>query len=350
MVVLGYSFPACPPRVTFFAPVLLAALALLTGCSAERRLEQSALDPASPDAALVAELGWWMFAVAGVVLLLVLVLVAAGLLRGRIGKGGRPLGRTAGWALVIAGGGVLPLAAILALVTSGSLIARNAVSQPGEDAITIEVSGRLWWWEFRYLDEVGAPIVVTANEIHLPAGRPVRFLLRSDNVIHSFWVPNLRGKTDMIPGKVNEIWMRPAKVGTFRGQCAEFCGTQHALMGFFVVVEPQERFAAWLGHQARPAAEPGTDEQARGRDVFLSAGCGSCHTIRGTPADGGLGPELTHFGSRLSIAAATVPNTRGHLGGWIADPQHIKPGNLMPSFALPPPDLLALLRYLEALD
>ncbi|WP_372625132.1 c-type cytochrome [Falsiroseomonas sp.] len=253
------------------------------------------------------------------------------------------------WALVIAGGGVLPLAAILGLVVSGTLISRRVVSHPTQDAVTIEVSGRLWWWEFRYLDEASRPVAVTANQLHHPAGRPAHFLLRSDNVIHSFWVPNLRGNTDLIPGQVNEIWMRPAEPGTYRGQCAEFCGTQHALMAFVVVVEPSERFAAWLEHQARPAVTMEAPLLVRGQEVFLAAGCGDCHAVRGTPADGQLGPDLTHLGSRLTLAAATLPKTRGHLGGWIADPQHVKPGNLMPSFALPPADLLALLSYLEAL-
>lgn len=190
---------------------------------------------------------------------------------------------------------------------------------------------------------------VEVNDIHVPVGEPVRFRLRSDNVIHSFWVPNLQGKTDMIPGRVKETWMTAAEEGVYRGLCAEFCGLQHARMQFILVAEPGDAFRAWLEHQSRPAVETGDPALERGREAFMSAGCAGCHTIRGTAAAGQLGPDLTHIASRRRLAAATIPNTRGHLGGWITDPQSTKPGAKMPSNVFEPQQLHRLLDYLGSL-
>ena len=214
----------------------------------------------------------------------------------------------------------------------------------------MEVTGRLWWWELRYLDADGGEIARTANEMHIPVGEPVTLRLISDNVIHSFWVPQLQGKTDMIPGRVNESWIQAGEPGVYRGQCAEFCGVQHSMMAFLAIAEPAEAFDRWLARQAQPAAEPTEPSLVRGRDVFLRAGCGGCHTVRGTPAAGRTGPDLTHIAGRRTLAAATVPNTRGHLAGWISDPQHVKPGNKMPAATLEPGDLHALIAYLESLE
>lgn len=310
---------------------------------------QTVTNPRSTDASLIADL-WWAMLIGGtVVLAAVLVLLAVAVLRTVRGRPQATPGRRFGWGLVIAGGVIAPLTASLAAVVSGVQIGRTIVAHPSEPAVTVEVVGRRWWWEVRYLGDDGETIAVTANEIHVPVDRPVRFRLVSDNVIHSFWVPNLQGKTDMIPGQVNESWIEAEEVGIFRGQCAEFCGTQHALMAFLVIAEPQEDFEAWLEMQASPAVTPEEPLLVRGRDVFMETACRACHTIRGTPATGTLGPDLTHVGARRTLAAVTIPNTRGHLGGWIADPQNIKPGSLMPPTPLAPQDLRALLAYLESL-
>jgi cytochrome c oxidase subunit 2 len=191
--------------------------------------------------------------------------------------------------------------------------------------------------------------VITANEIHIPVGQPVEFQLKSRDVIHSFWVPTLHGKRDLIPRHVTTMTLQADRPGVYRGQCAEFCGYQHAHMAILVVAEPLEQFAAWLEHQRRPAAEPSDARQQRGQEVFLSAPCVMCHTIRGTLAGGRVAPDLTHIAGRHTLAAGTLPNTPGHLAGWIIDPQHIKPGNRMPAHSLNADDLQALLAYLGSL-
>jgi cytochrome c oxidase subunit 2 len=323
-----------------------ACALLLAGCSGD----QSVTNPKSPDAELVADLWWGMLIIGTVILAAVVVLLLVGLARGRGAGRERPLSPTGRWALVLAGGVAAPVVAILGLVVSGVLIGSSTTARSPVADVTIEVTGRRWWWEIRYRDGDGRHIATTANEIHLPVDGAAHVRLRSDNVIHSFWVPNLQGKTDMIPGRDNESWLRPAQVGVFRGQCAEFCGIQHAFMGFLLVVEPAEDFRDWLERQADPAVTVTDPAALRGREVFLSAGCAACHTVRGTPARGELGPDLTHIASRRTLAAATIPNTRGHLAGWIADPQHVKPGALMPPTMLAPDDLQALLAYLERLE
>lgn len=291
-----------------------------------------------------------MFAVAGLVLLAVLAVLAVALLRARNRPRQAPLSTRRAWLLVIAGGVASPVLAILAVTWSGLLIGERTETGPGAGALTVEVTGRLWWWEIRYLDGDGEVIAVTANEMHVPVGQRTEVVLLSDNVIHSFWVPSLQGKTDMIPGRINRTWIEPLEVGTYRGQCAEFCGLQHALMAFAVVAEPEEAFEAWLEHQGRTAEVPQRPELLRGQEVFMEVGCGDCHAVRGTAADGRLGPDLTHFASRESLAAVTIPNTEGHLAGWITDPQHVKPGALMPAVPIPAGDLQPLLAYLGSLE
>jgi cytochrome c oxidase subunit 2 len=218
-----------------------------------------------------------------------------------------------------------------------------------KNAVTIEVTGQQWWWQVRYLDPDPSKIFVTANEIHIPVGQPVTIKLRSTDVIHSFWVPNLVGKKDLIPGHDAVLWLQADKPGVFRGQCAEYCGLQHAHMAFWVVAEPPTRFAAWLNQQRGEAVQPSTSSEQRGQQVFLSSPCIMCHTIQGTPAGATVGPDLTHIASRSYIAAGTLPNTRGQLAGWIVDSQAIKPGNRMPPNSLNPDDLQALLDYLQSL-
>ena len=218
-----------------------------------------------------------------------------------------------------------------------------------ENQLVITVTGHQWWWEVQYQDATPSNIVTTANEIHIPVGRPIKIELKSGDVIHSFWIPNLHGKKDAFPDHDSAIWLRADKEGTYDGQCAEFCGYQHAQMRMQVIAESEKTFQKWLENARKSAPEPQTEIQKRGQKVFLGGTCVMCHTIQGTNAGARLGPNLTHVASRKRIAAGTLPNTTGHLAGWIVDPQKIKPGVRMPQNALSPEDLLALLEYIETL-
>jgi cytochrome c oxidase subunit 2 len=235
---------------------------------------------------------------------------------------------------------------LIASVTTGKAIAELGGKA---NAMTVEVTGNQWWWYVRYLNSDASRIVVTANEMHIPVGRPVMIRGTSNDVIHSFWVPNLHGKRDLIPSRVTTEWIEADRPGRFRGQCAEFCGAQHAHMALWVIAEPEKDFEAWMNHQLQPAAAPATPELQQGQQVFLSHACVLCHAISGTPAAGQNGPDLTHLASRLTIAAGTLPNTKGNLGGWIADPQNIKPGNHMATVFVKPDELEPLLDYLGSL-
>jgi len=323
---------------------LLLATWPLSGCGGA----QSALNPKGPSAEALAGLWWAMLAVAAVVMLVVVAMVIMIVVGASRRDGERRLSRRGAWMMVLAGGVAAPVAAVFALVLSGAGASRAMLLPQPPDALTIEVEGRLWWWEIRYLGPDGATVATTANEVHIPTGERVRFRLISDNVIHSFWVPNLQGKTDLVPGQVNESWVTAAEAGTYRGQCAELCGVQHALMAFVVVAEPRDEFERWLQRQAADAPAPSGALAALGRDVFVTA-CGTCHAVRGTAAAGRQGPDLTHLASRRTLAAGTIPNTPGHLGGWIMDPQAIKPGSLMPASQLSPAELEAVMAYLGEL-
>jgi cytochrome c oxidase subunit 2 len=251
--------------------------------------------------------------------------------------------------LLIVGGAVLPTIVIAVLVIYG-LEPLPALLAPAPDgSLKIVVAGEQWWWRVQY-HAAGGDVVVLANEIRLPVGEPVEFRLESPDVVHSFWIPSLGGKIDMIPGRVTRLSLMPTKTGVFRGACAEYCGTSHALMNFYVVVEEKAAFDRWLTNQRAPALPPGEPAAARGQELFLANGCGACHMIRGTPAKGVLGPDLTHVGSRLSIGAGMLPTNSETLLRWIARTEQIKPGVLMPSFGmLPDEDLKALAAYMEAL-
>ena len=190
----------------------------------------------------------------------------------------------------------------------------------------------------------------TANEIHVPVGEPVLFVLNAQDVIHSFWVPSLAGKKDLIPGYTQSMWFQADTAGVYRGQCAEFCGLQHAKMALHVVAEPKAQYRQWVERQRESAAIPTDSVTRRGREIFLVGQCAMCHSIQGTAAASNAGPDLTHLASRRTIAAGTLPNTRGALAGWIVDPQRIKPGTRMPPNLLRPQDLDALLTYLQSLE
>jgi cytochrome c oxidase subunit 2 len=252
-------------------------------------------------------------------------------------------------AKVVAGAVAVSLVIILVFLVSDFTTGRSLYSPADAQALSIKITGHQWWWDVEYEGVPASNTVRTANEIHVPVGQLVKFRLNSTDVIHSFWVPNLNGKKDLIPGHEIILTFQADRAGEFRGQCAEFCGHQHAHMAFTVVAEPPEKFYEWMNQQRAPAPEPADEAQARGRQVFLSGPCVMCHAVRGTTAASRVGPELTHLMSRSTIAAATLPNTRGHLAGWVTNSQEIKPGNHMPPVPLEPADLQALLAYLESL-
>ena len=228
-------------------------------------------------------------------------------------------------------------------------VGRTLSPPPTKRALTIEVTGHQWWWEAQYADTSAHGRFTTANELHVPVGRPVLFLLSASDVIHSMWVPNLGGKKDLIPGYTQSMWFQADTPGVYRGQCAEFCGLQHAKMAMLIVAEPAAQYDRWVASQRASAQTPTDSVERRGRDVFMTTTCVMCHAIEGTEAGSHNGPDLTHLASRRTIAAGSLPNSRGALAGWIVDPQSIKPGSHMPPNTLPAKDLDALLTYLQSL-
>ncbi|HYY97759.1 MAG TPA: cytochrome c oxidase subunit II, partial [Pyrinomonadaceae bacterium] len=248
-------------------------------------------------------------------------------------------------------GGALGLTLVILFVflVSSFLTGRKVSSMSSGGSVFVEVRAHQWWWEVRYTDATSSNTFTTANEIHIPTNRPVQLKLTSTDVIHSFWVPNLSGKKDAIPGKETTLLLNADREGVYRGQCAEFCGHQHAHMAFLVVAESPEKFAAWQQQQRRPAAQPTDPTLQRGQQVFMTSPCVMCHTITGTGAGSNVGPNLTHVGGRSTIAAATLANTTGHLSGWVSDAQGVKPGSKMPPNNLNPDDLQALVAYLQSL-
>jgi cytochrome c oxidase subunit 2 len=306
---------------------------------------QSALDPAGPHAAAIHRVGAIMFWGAAAIFALVLVLIACALIApGRV----RPwLGRPA----AVAWGGVAFPVVVLSLLLVYGLALENAPPASADAPLRTKVTGEMWWWRVAYLDDAGESVAVSANEVHVPTGRPVEMILTTADVIHSLWIPTLGGKLDMIPGRENRLVLEADRPGVYRGQCAEFCGRQHALMAFDVVAHEPAEFEAWLARASAPAEPPATEDARHGQEVFAAFGCGGCHTIRGTEAAGTIGPDLTHVGSRRTLAAGTLDNDAGALAAWVADSQAIKPGNHMPPFkVIEAADLAALAAYLESLE
>jgi cytochrome c oxidase subunit 2 len=312
------------------------------------------LDPHGPGAARLADLWWVMLAFGTAVFVLVIALLFAALLRRQRGTSDTTpdsKGPDTGHRWLILGGIALPLV-VISIVFGYSIYTLAAVEKPNDQPpFKIEVVGRRWWWEVYYPDYG----ITTANEIHIPVGVPVQIELKSADVIHSFWVPELNGKTDAIPTVINHLTLQADRAGVYRGQCAEFCGLQHAHMGILVVAQSNEDIDNWLKAQQQPAATPTDQTALQGQQVFMSAGCVFCHTVRGLDdksidrSSVDLGPDLTHIYSRLAIAGASLTNNRGNLSGWIVDAQHVKPGSLMPNMQLNSEDLQALLVYLETL-
>lgn len=318
----------------------IAGTLVLGACLGACQGPQSALSPGGRNADTIFDLSLLLFIGAGLIFTGVMALAGYAVLA-------RPE-RFPGVRVWVLGGGVLfPVVTLSALQVHEFAVARRLVTPGGPDTLRIEVTGRMWWWDVRYPDSG----IRTANEIVIPAGRPVEFVITTADVIHSFWVPSLAGKLDMIPGHVNRLTLVADRPGVYRGQCAEYCGAQHARMAFEVVAEPHERFDSWLAAQRQPAVEPADPMLAAGRDAFLRFGCDACHTVRGTPAAGTLGPDLTHVGARRTLAAGTLPNTVGALAGWIASAQHLKPENRMPSFPIIEGETLrAMAAWLESLQ
>jgi cytochrome c oxidase subunit 2 len=242
---------------------------------------------------------------------------------------------------------VLILFGLTIVSVSVGRIVSGSIAPAG--SLTVEVTGTQWWWKVRYANDDPSHVLLTANEIHIPVGQPVAIRGSSEDVIHSFWAPSLQGKRDLIPGRTTLEWLQADKPGEYRGQCAEFCGLQHAHMAFWVIAETPAQFGAWLDHQLQPAAEPSNEETKHGQTVFLESACVLCHAIRGTVAAAQVGPDLTHFGSRKTIAAGTLSNVKGNLAGWIADPQSIKPGTHMATLPIMPAEMQPLIDYLESL-
>ena len=303
------------------------------------------LDPAGPDAWAIATLSWVLLAMAAVVLGLVVAALWIALF-------GRPQlrSRLGGTKVIWLGGIAFPVIVLSLLLLYGLSLTRQQSAPLRGDEMRVRVTGEMWWWRVAYLDGQRRPVLHDANELHVPVGRPVVLELESGDVIHSFWVPRLAGKLDMIPGRRNIIRIQADEPGVFGGQCAEYCGGPHALMGFVVVAHPQERFEQLIRSRlARAAAAPSTVQAARGARLFQSAGCAACHRIAGTAANGLAGPDLTFVGSRRTLGAGILPNNRGTMMGWIANSQAIKPANRMPPYTvLPGEDVAALAAYLEA--
>jgi cytochrome c oxidase subunit 2 len=247
-------------------------------------------------------------------------------------------------------GAIVSIVGLLGLLVASVATDRALAGLPLKDGLVIQVTGQQWWWQATYYPGDPERTFETANELHIPVGKPVVLQLASPDVIHSFWLPNLAPKKDMIPGRTLILTLRADKAGVYRGQCAEFCGFQHAKMAFVVYADEPAQYERWARAQRSTAAEPADALAKRGFDVFMGSPCVMCHTINGTPAQAKLGPDLTHMSSRSTLAAGALPNSRGHLAGWIANPHAVKPGVNMPAVTLPPADMNALVAYLESLQ
>jgi len=328
--------------------LIMIAVLPLTGCGGW----QSAIDPKGPAASEIARLIWFFTAVCTVVWLVVMIVLFAALMR-RIGSAEVPRVLDVGEErrksrVVSAAVGVTAL--VMVGLTLLSFFANRTLAAIGSDPkLTIRITGHQWWWEVRYENARPDRTLTTANEVHVPAGEAVRLILNSTDVIHSFWVPSLAGKLDLIPGHENELDLEADRPGVYRGQCAEFCGAQHAHMGTFVIAQSRADFDAWLDDQLKPARAPASAEAKLGHDLFLAGPCVMCHRIGGTIAGGTVAPDLTHIASRHTLAAGALTMSRGNLAAWIADPQGIKPGANMPVTDLDGDKLNAIVAYLESL-
>ena len=306
---------------------------------------------AGPAAGQIGDLFWTMTVLGGIIFVIFCLALAYALWhRRRLSEPPTPERDLKSTRMILLLGGLIPAIVLIPLFlwTVGTLAAIDPRARPPD--LVVDVVGKQWWWEIRYRDTVPGRVFVTANELHVPVGRRVELRLTSTDVIHSFWVPELQGKTDLIPGRENVTWIQADRPGVYGGRCAEYCGMQHTTMGLLVVAQPPEEFEAWAAGQRRSAAEPRDSLAARGREAFLESACALCHRVRGTTAGGLLGPDLTHVASRRTLASALLPNTAGHLGGWIANPQALKPGSRMPRVPMSREEFSLIHRYLLSLE
>ena len=331
-----------PKRLWHGMNVVLPMMAAVSLSACDMPL---ALEPRGPAAAEMARLWWILFWTALGVCAIVFALLFVAIWQARTERARTwPEGRGTGFVLI--GGGVVPavILTVMTVVTLTGLAVFDA--QDGRDNVTVKVTGHMFWWEIEYVDHG----FVTANELHIPVGSQVRIELESADVIHSFWVPQLHGKVEMVPGRTNTMYLEADEPGTYFGKCAEFCGVQHANMEFLVIAQQEDDFQAWTEQQQQPAPEPVDELTRRGRQVFLGSACVYCHTVRGTNATGTLGPDLTHVASRRTLGARMLENNRANLAGWTVNSQAIKPGNRMPPVYMQPESLHALMAYLETLE
>jgi cytochrome c oxidase subunit 2 len=313
------------------------------------------LYPAAPQAGHIEWLYWFIFWILFAVFVLMIAAFTGAGAKARV-VSSHPLPviehdeegeRRAGWAVRVAIG--LTVITLFVILVVSVITGKRVEGLTSKNPVSIQITGHQWWWEITYPNPQADQTVTTANEIHVPVGTPVVVQTNSKDVIHSFWAPNITGKRDLLPGYSSAFWFQIDKPGIYHGQCAEFCGLQHAHMGFSIVAESVGEFQAWQQQQLKAAAEPSASEAIRGREVFLTHACLMCHTIRGTDAGARLGPDLTHVASRSMIASETLPNTVGALAGWIVDPQRIKPGTQMSPNPLSGDDLQAVVAYLQSL-
>jgi len=317
---------------------LAAPAALLGGCS------RGMLDAHGPDAGRIATLWWLMFGIACFVFIAVLAFLAYALFHHRRGPAHFDQHPLSAMVFVLTSGAAIPL--VLLIVVFGWTIVVMAETNTGlGDPLTIDVTGHDWWWEVHYPDGQ----FTTANEIHVPVGREVELKLTSDDVIHSFWVPQLSGKMDLIPGQTHSLYLEADDAGTYRGQCAEYCGIEHAHMAFYVIADEPAQFQQWVSAQQQPAFQPTDPQLLAGQQILLGSACVYCHAVRGTNASGTVGPDLTHLASRDWIGAGTLENNAENLSNWVRNPQDAKPGNAMPPTQLDDDSMKALVAYLQSL-
>lgn len=345
---MNVGTPRTPWRPAWSA---IALTLLLAACSGK----QAALDPAGDQAASIGILWTLMLWVCGFMYLLVLIFLGHALWRARHVLSTEPVSHGAespaerplrmalcSWFGLILGG-------LIVLSLGSFFIDRSLASARLDNALKIKITAAQWWWKVEYEGETPDRRIATANELRLPAGRPALLELQTEDVIHSFWIPNLGGKQDLIPGRTNSLLLTPRREGEYRGQCAEFCGLQHAKMALDATVVNERDFETWRQQQLAPAPAPTTPEQVRGQEIFMSGPCATCHQIVGTDAAGQTGPDLTHLASRRTIAAGARPYSFDALRDWLRDPHTIKPGNHMPQVQLSNGDLDALTAYLDSL-
>lgn len=320
--------------------LMLFSLFIVTSCNGSF----STLAPAGPAAEIIANIFWWMLGGAIFIwIAFLLICLYAVVWRPEKRHNARQT------SLFIIGGGVLFPIVVLSVLIYFSLLPLPVLLRPApEGSLQVEVTGYQWWWRVRYIEN--GKVTELANEIHLPLNKPVQFILKSEDVIHSFWIPSLGGKMDMIPGHVTRIALTGTKPGIFGGVCAEYCGASHALMMFKAKVSEQKVFDEWLAHQKQPATEPQTELGRQGREAFKSYGCLACHTVRGVGETGVIAPDLTHVGSRLSLGAGILPNNKEAFLKWLIDTHNVKPQVKMPTFdMIPEEDLKAISAWLEEL-